>query len=533
MDVPERRVQLAGSDRQPLPGARAVGPVDPNARFEVTVLLRSRQSPDDLSKLASDAGALEPSQRRHLTRDEYALAAGADEKDISQVEAFAHEHGLDVVEASQPRRTIVLSGTTAAFAQAFSVQLERYEHESGSYRGRSGPVSIPEALENVVVGVFGLDDRPQADPHFRPAASTAASAASLTPVAVAHLYDYPAGLDGTGECVAILELGGGYRNADLKAYFKHLGLAVPAVTAVSVDGGHNQPTGSATGPDGEVMLDIEVVGAIAPKARIAVYFAPNTDRGFLDALSTAVHDNLRKPTVVSISWGGPEASWTAQAMTAFDQAAQAAAALGVTICAASGDNGSGDGVADGKAHVDFPASSPHILACGGTNLQSSAGRIVTETVWNNPAGGATGGGVSDIFPPPTWQSGANVPPSTNPGHAKGRGVPDVAGDADPATGYQIQVDGQQVVFGGTSAVAPLWSALIALVNQHLGKPLGFLNPLLYAKVGSGAFHDITIGNNGAYSAGVGWDACTGLGTPDGAKLMLTLTPGGTGVASKP
>jgi kumamolisin len=221
-------------------------------------------------------------------------------------------------------------------------------------------------------------------------------------------------------------------------------------------------------------------------------------------------------------------------MQAFDQAAQAAAALGVTILAAAGDHGSDDGVGDGKAHVDFPASSPHILACGGTRLSGSGTKIASETVWNDgPGGGATGGGISDEFALPSWQSGANVPLSANPGGNQGRGVPDVAGDADPVTGYQVQVDGHQMVFGGTSAVAPLWAGLIALVNQHLKSPVGYLNPLLYTKVPVGTLHDVTTGSNGAYSARSGWDACTGLGSPDGAKLMQALAAGTVGAGTAP
>jgi kumamolisin len=528
MNAPRDHMPVPGSERNPLPGSRVTGPTDPNERFEVSLLLRGQQSDADLAKLAADSGALEPTKKRHVSRDEFALRAGATEADVAAVEAFAHAHGLDVTEASPARRTVVLSGTAAAFAQAFNVDLQQYEHPGGTYRGRTGPVHVPASLHGIVVGVFGLDDRPQASPHFRAAAAASSGAGSFTPVDIAHLYDFPAGLDGRSQTIAILELGGGYRVADLKAYFGRLGIAEPSVSAVSVDGGHNNPTGSANGPDGEVMLDIEVAGAVAPKARIVVYFAPNTDRGFLDALTTAVHDNVRKPSVVSISWGGPEVSWTTQAMKAFDQAAQAAAALGVTIAAAAGDGGSDDGVGDGKPHVDFPASSPYILACGGTRLTASGKAIASETVWNDgPGGGATGGGFSVHFPLPKWQAAVKVPAPAKPG----RGVPDVAGDADPATGYQVRVDGHTLVFGGTSAVAPLWSGLIALINQHLGSPVGYVNPLLYTKVSPGTFHDVSQGSNGAYSARPGWDPCTGLGSPDGTRLMAALTAGA--VATSP
>jgi len=271
------------------------------------------------------------------------------------------------------------------------------------------------------------------------------------------------------------------------------------------------------------MLDIEVAGSIAPAAKIVVYFAPNTDQGFLDAITTAVHDTTNQPSVISISWGSAESTWTAQAMTNFDEAFQAAAAIGVTVCIASGDSGSSDGVNDGQNHVDFPASDPFVLGCGGTSLQASNDQIVSETVWNDGSnGGATGGGVSNVFPLPTWQDGFGVPlPSVQAG---GRGVPDVSGDADPDTGYNIRVDGENAVFGGTSAVAPLWAGLVARINQKIGKSIGYLNPLIYAQsVEDSGFHDVTEGNNGAFSATQGWDPCTGLGSPDGAQLLAALT----------
>jgi kumamolisin len=268
------------------------------------------------------------------------------------------------------------------------------------------------------------------------------------------------------------------------------------------------------------MLDIEVAGAVAPKATIAVYFAPNTDAGFLDAITKAIHDRQFNPSVISISWGGPETNWTGQAMNAFDQAFQDAAALGITVCVAAGDNGSSDGVPGGNPVVDFPASSPNVLACGGTRLVGSGSTITRETVWNDGPSSATGGGVSAHFDIPPYQAAAGVPA---PGGVAGRGVPDVAGDADPSTGYRVRVDGLDTTIGGTSAVAPLWAGLIAVYNQRLrNRTIGFLNAMLYAPLSASAFHDIVDGNNGAFAAGRGWDACTGLGSPDGDALRAAL-----------
>jgi len=370
--------------------------------------------------------------------------------------------------------------------------------------------------------VLGLDNRPQAKPHFRMRTEkskgnhAAAAAVSYTPTQVAAAYDFPTG-SGEGQCVAIIELGGGFKPADLKTYFDGLKVGSPTVTAVSVDHAMNAPTGSSNGPDGEVMLDIEVVGAIAPAATIVVYFAPNTDAGFLDAVTTAVHDATNKPSVISISWGSAESSWTAQAMTAMDSAFQAAATMGITVCVASGDNGSSDAVTTGD-HVDFPASSPHSLGCGGTSLHASQNSITSEVVWNDgSSGGASGGGVSTFFAMPAWQAGekAKHKSGTSTTLTK-RGVPDVAGNADPETGYDVRIDGSNTVIGGTSAVAPLWAALIARLNQNLGAPVGYLNPILYAH--PQALRDITQGNNGDFEAAKGWDACTGLGSPNGPTI---------------
>jgi kumamolisin len=301
-------------------------------------------------------------------------------------------------------------------------------------------------------------------------------------------------------------------------------LSIVSVTAVSVDGARNAPAGDPNSADGEVVLDIEVAGGVAPDARIAVYFAPNTDQGFLDAINAAIHDTSRKPSVISISWGAAEKEWTPQALNAFNAAFHDAALLGITVCAAAGDDGSSDGESDGRSHVDFPASSPWVLACGGTRLLGSNGQIQSETVWNDGTnGGATGGGVSAHFSQPSYQTGINVPKPTGTANSTGRGVPDVAGVADPETGYSILVDGQQGVIGGTSAVAPLWAGLIALFNEQLGKNVGWLHPAIYGTFAQHkALRDITSGTNGMYKANPGWDACTGFGTPNGQAMLSLL-----------
>ncbi len=522
----QQRVVLAGSEKAPLPAATGEKPARPSSVLTVSVIVR-RKSPLNIKRLGKD----------RLTRAEYRRQHAADPAAITLVRAFAKEFGL-TVEKGTPRpghRTIKLTGTVNVMQKAFGVTLMQKVLDGTTYRVREGSIRLPAELAGAVEAVLGLDNRPQAQPHFRVLGSAtnattggtegfarahaSAAGTSYTPVQVGELYQFPQGAAAAGQTIGIIELGGGYRAADLTAYFKGLGQAAPTVTAVSVDKGKNTP-GNASGADGEVMLDIEVSASVAPGAKIVVYFAPNTDQGFIDAVTSAVHDASNNPSVISISWGGPESSWTAQAMTALDAACQSAAALGITITVAAGDNGSSDGATGNN--VDFPASSPHVLACGGTKLTGSGSTISSEVVWNEQASGegATGGGVSNVFALPSWQANAKVPAPS--GSTGGRGVPDVSGDADPVTGYQVRVDGQSLVIGGTSAVAPLWAGLIALNNQQNGKSAGFIQPQIYAAKAASGFHDIISGNNGAFFAGPGWDACTGLGSPIGATIIALL-----------
>jgi kumamolisin len=505
-----KRIAIHGTVHAMLPGARALGPTDPHQIVEISLILKHRRP------LPEPAD-----QDKFLTHTEFAQTYGADPAHVDKIRQFAREYNLQMLErGDEPlRRTITLSGTAAAMEKAFGVELIEYEHENGSYRGHAGAVHMPEEYASLVSGVFGLDDRPAAKPHFRYRATNGtfgarASNTTYTPNQVAKLYGFPTETNGISQTLGLIELGGGYRPVDITDYFKSLGLQAPAVKSISVDHAKNRPT-NAQSADGEVMLDIEVAGAVAPGLKIVVYFAPNTAQGFQDALSTAIHDELNKPSAVSISWGGPESGWSSQSMQNFGQVAQEAGLLGITVTVATGDSGSSDGVNDGSNHVDFPASCPYVLAAGGTHLVSANGTITSETVWNDGAqGGATGGGYSTVFPRPAYQT-TDVTQTQ-------RGVPDVSGDADPETGYDILVDGQKMVVGGTSAVAPLWAALVLLLSQQLNRRLGFINPTLYGIDETTNFRDITMGNNGAYSAGFGWDPCSGLGSPVGNRLVQAL-----------
>ena len=381
----KNRVALPGSERSARSGSRVVGAPDPNEHIRISVLLRPRKTLQNPAS-AKEMTATSPHQRKYMTREQFAADYGANPGDIAKIEAFAHQHNLTIVEASAPRRTVVFSGTIAALSAAFGVSLANYEHPDGAFRGRTGPIYIPADLAGIVQGVFGFDNRPQARPHFRthkpkqPKHPTQPT--SYTPLQVAQLYNFPTGVNGAGECIGILEFGGGYTTSDLNTYFQQLGISAPSVTAMSVDGVTNRPAPGKDSPDTEVMLDIEVSGAVAPGASIVVYFSTFTEQGWVDAITTAVHDSVHKPSVISISWGFAEGQsiWSTQAITAVNEAFQAAATMGVTVCCAAGDDGSRDQVDDGLAHCDFPASSAFVLACGGTTLHSSGTNITSETV---------------------------------------------------------------------------------------------------------------------------------------------------------
>jgi kumamolisin len=563
MGKPIKPFELKSSARRFPKGSKVIGAADPDRQMEISLRVRPKPGSglDDNAMMAM--GAQLPSQRQYVAREDFAATAGADPADIAKIDDFAHQHGLNVKSVHLESRTVKLTGSVTSFNAAFGVKLQRVKQGRTTYRMRKGSVTIPQELKDIVVGVHGLDNRPVAKPGVRQvkrvkrvkqAKRSAAAPRDATAIAgfavadIAKLYGFPTGLTGDGQCIAIIELnvvdssgavaGAGYDASDLATYFRGVGMTTPpSVTSVSIDGGANLP-GQYPDADREVTLDIEVAGAIAPGAKIAVYFAPNTTSGFIDAVKAAAHDAVRKPSVISISWGGPEDPVGAQQyLDGLSEAIRDAAAMGITVCIASGDNGSADMPSDwdGKPHADFPAGSPFALGCGGTKVTAAGAQIASEVVWNEGIQyGSGGGGVSNYFALPSYQNSANVPKS--PTQFVGRGVPDLAGNADPLTGYEIffNSDGGNTVVGGTSAVAPLMAGLVALMNEattkKFGKTVGFINPLIYGANAQAVFRRIKDGNNDMYgqlndlySAVDGWSACSGLGVPNGASLLQLLS----------
>jgi kumamolisin len=545
----KKRVALNGSEDPIVSRAAVIGKPDPHEQIDILLCLRFNPSgikPQALEKF-SDTLA---NQVKHHSHEKFEELFAANPADVEKVKAFAREYDLSLAEVNMAQRTVSLVGTVEAIDAAFGVNLCTYRHGDAKggvvFRGHSGTVHIPGELDNIVLGVLGLSNpivkkhRVQYNLIHPPKAITLhpdAESPYFTPPEVAKIYNFPADITGKGQTIGIIELGGGYKLEYLQEYFeKYLGQPSPKITSVSVEGGHNNP-GVNFIADAEVCLDIEVVGAIAPDAHIVVYFAPDsTFSGLYKAIQYAIHDKTHKNTVISLSWGQKEEDNNAIYLALINQLMQAAAHLGITICASSGDFGSSDTLpafSDGKAHVDFPASSPWVLACGGTRLKAcdNKSKIESEVAWNDGEIAATGGGVSTYFPSPSYQEKAGISPkSVNKDAGTGRGVPDAAGLASHETGYIIKVNEHPLInMAGTSSAAPLWAALIALLNQKLGTQLGFINPILYQiKESEGAFNDITQGNNQniksipGYSAGPGWDACTGFGSPNGEKLFEAI-----------
>jgi kumamolisin len=444
-----------------------------------------------------------PANVGQITHEEYDRLYGSDPNDLQAVADFASSHGLMVEEFSVSRRTVVVTGTVAQVEGAFGVQFSQAvapaskTNPPGQFRMRTGHVLVPAAIANAVEAVMGLDNRPAAAPHFRrPTMMLAHAAATWTPKEAATRYNMPTAVPGPVVAYAIISLGGGHVAATDAAYFDQMMVPRATVTDVSVDGATNTPGDPA---DEENNLDIQWSGGIygAIKAQGAqIYFlsAPNTDAGFLDALTYAIH--TLKVRHISISWGSPEANWSAQAKQQWLAAVAAARALGCEIYASSGDNGSGDGMPG--LNVDFPASCPGIVGCGATALT-----MTSETGWTG-----AGGGYSSNFSKPAYQANAV--------QGSMRGVPDISAVGDPNTGV-VTSDG---VIGGTSAVSPFWAGMMSAFDGALpARPNGLL-AALYSL--SGGMHDVIGGSNGAYTARAGWDEVTGLGTPNGMNLFTAL-----------
>ncbi len=511
------RAELLDSKRSEPRGIK-VGPSDPNAEITVTVMVKSKASDKEVDQTLQ---RIIDHKQKPLSDAEFNAKFGADPNSMARVLKFANDSGLKTEKADASSGRVVLKGTVKDLSAAFGVQMDDFKDGPFVSRERSGNVSVPKNIAKDVQGVFGLDNRRQAEPHFRrqiPGIEPRLSSGYM-PNEVADAYKFPKSSMGKGQSVGIIELGGGLDLKDNAQYYKDHNLKEPTIQLVGVDGATNSPGNDA---DGEVALDTQVIGAVAPEAKQQLIFAPNSEQGFVDAITRATFAEKGEiqNTAISISWGAPESGWTDAAIQNMNAAFKKAALKGISVFAASGDNGSKDSSPDGKHNADYPSSDPFVTGTGGTRLDIQGGKEVT---WNDGSfGGSTGGGISSKFDVPDFQKGVSLPANANTGEKAGRGDPDVAGDASPTSGYRIRVNGSESIIGGTSAVAPLYAALMMRVNGSLKEPAGYLNPFLYKNGSSGIFRDITDGNNGGYNAGPGWDAATGWGSIRGDKFLEAL-----------
>ncbi len=545
MAIPKDYQRLENSTRHILPNARRMRPAAPDEAISVTIAVRRRPGGPPMPS-QEEWATTPPGKRRYVTTEVFTANYGAAPVDLDLVADFAARHGLKVVEKNAAQRLVIAAGKVSQVNEAFAVELGHYEvehparrehkrmegdarpaePEREAYRGYEGEVHIPVDVAGVVEGVFGLDNRRMA----RRAVPTVPFPVitPLTPPQVAALYDFPRPPHHIGkETIGLLEFSDpsvgtcGYLPADINAYFTTSlgigpGLVTPTLTDISVNGATNSPgSGSSFNADAEVALDIEVSAAVAQGAHIAVYFSTWDENGWFLAVKRAVHPHPGepRPSVLSISWIWPEffslahLAWTPAAMTAVNAAFHEAALFGMTVLAASGDDGSNCNVGDGKAHCYYPQTDPWVTTCGGTTIGNVSGSSFTEITWND--NGITGGGISDFFDLPHWQRHANVPLSVNPGHRKGRGIPDIAGYAN---GYQIVLEGSSSgPWWGTSETAPLYAGLIAIINAHLGERVGYLNPTFYSHRAAEIFRDIADERTNATGGAPGYLSVPGWG----------------------
>lgn len=508
------KVPIAGSDR-PTNEGEPLGKAEARRRTTVSVYLRNPSSPRHSQGSAADFEvALQRTTRRRIARqraEEYAPAAAA-------LRRFAAAHDLTVRKVDLTGRRVVLSGTLEQLMQSFGATMRFHQWGGKRLLTRVGPLLVPKTVAPWTRAVLGLDHQLLELSPRSVGDSLAQPNEGLWPNEVATLYGIPPDLEAAGQTVGIIALGGGYLPSDVIEACRRMGCpAAPAVVNLSVGGATNQ-YGGGTSFDEELALDLQVVAGTARGARIVIYFAGNRVENIAAALHQALFATAERPQVITLSWGSAEKFWHDDVREATQAALRDAVRLNVAVVAAAGDDLATGGVPDGEAHVFFPASSPYVLACGGTRALLGDAGILSEEVWNEGQIG-TGGGISDVFPVPAYQEGLLLPPSIN--GTAGRGVPDVSAAAAAMPGYRVVLGGREIVKDGTSAVAPFWAGLITLANEQRTRPVGMIHSLLYSN--PAAFRSVTAGNNRidgiGYDAGPGWNACTGLGTPRAADII--------------
>jgi len=518
-------VTLAGSTVTTPASVVSTTPVDTTQQIKFSIMVRRPQSVTDY------ADSILAGRSKILSYDDFLNQFSASDSDLALITDFANATGLTITDSHAPGATVKLTGTAEQVNAAFGITLLLITLPDRTYMGYNGSITIPTQLENVIEYTIGLNNftlmRPLAVP-VTPDQAIPAAISALTPIQVANAYKFPAAT-GTGVCIGIIEYGGGYTPQNLTSTFSRIGLPNPTMIDILVDGGTNDPADTNGSP--EVMLDIYVAAGVAPNATIAMYFgygggdsSPVPGPDWYDPINTAIHDTVNNPCVLTISWGAGETTyWSSGSIASMNAVLAQAVVIGIPVCVASGDEGST--WASSSPEVLFPASSPYVLGCGGTTLQISGTTITSEVTWT-----PSGGGKSVYNAKPAFQVGLTTKlyPAGTVSPLTVRGVPDVAGNSDPNTGYQFYWGTGNTFsqYGGTSACCPLYAGMIARLIQLYGRQGGLLNTLFYNN--HQAFNDITVGDNASnlstgYSATPGWDACTGLGSPIGTAIAALFS----------
>jgi kumamolisin len=500
--ISNRRVPIPGTERQIWPGSHRTESLTADRDVLLTAWLRSKAGGDLDAAHARALGGTPPPARTYADRSTLARQTGADPADVELLRRYCEVFGLKILDSRW--RSVCISGPIEGLIQAFGATVAIFEDASRRrFRHRSDSLHVPPDIAAVVRGIFGLHQWPRS----RKLGSLQRHVQPLYARDVAARYRFP-DADACGQTIGVVQLRGIFKPSDFDQCMNAQGRASGHPIVKRVDDAavaHEL----ATTKDLEAALDVQIIGSLAPGARIVVYEAPDDERGFLDAVRAAVFDEDHAPSVLSISYGWPEHLWTPVALNILDELFTAAALVGMSVFCSSGDNGA-ELDYDGTPHVLAPASSPFAVGCGATILANEGAQ---EQAWEK-----TGGGFSERFELPQWQDVAR-PSASHYGTPAGRGVPDVAAQQFP--GYYVVMDGVELAMGGTSAIAPLWSALTARINQRLRVQSGFFLPILYKKSGE-LFGDVTAGSNGPFQACAGWNPCTGLGTPNGSAIEEAL-----------
>jgi kumamolisin len=502
--------RIDGTFRDAWPGTSPGVPFDPDERARVTVWFGRAGGARSDARDVERTGALPVGERTYETRRGFAVRTRIDDRVLAEFERYCTQRRLTV--EAHHWRSVVIAGRLEDLVAAFGANVDiRTSSHGDPFRHRHGWLHLPQHLATHVSGVFGLHawcrtarvDHPTRD------------RVPLEPRAVARRYTFPLAT-GAGQTIGIIAYEATYRTSDYALAMRRLGVERADPILKRVDG-ERAARHADRGADLEAATDVQIACALAPGARVVVYEAPHDERGCLDAIRTAIFDDDYAPAAISLSYGIVERQWTRAARALLDDLFVAAATIGISVFVASGDNGA-ELDDDGRPHVNAPAASPYVLACGATKIERDEHGRLCEVAWHRSGGGFGRARV------PSWQTGAAAWAERH-GIESGRGVPDVSAQCDP--GYPVYFEGRELSMHGTSAVAPLWAALAARIDENATRAfgptqtIGFFAPLLYANAAA-IMLPIARGGNETFRARARWNPCVGLGTPNGLALERAL-----------